>query len=180
MAYVEYDDEPRSPAVSTTANPKRRAPKPPTRRPGPQVRTVIATGKSACGGRSRLWAFGAEDLAAFVGITSPVPGRAAAAFLQAVKRKLVDPTNLESLLAFRDRRGGPGLRCDVFANGRRVAAVTVLTIIPGKDRITVAVRRVRAVEGRRWEGREVDLTIPLGGAMQSYRGTLTRTLFEGA
>lgn len=139
---------------------------------------MIATGKAACGGRAVLIAFGAEDFAAFVGMASEVPGRGAAAFRKAVRRDLVDPTSLESLVTFRDRRGAGGVRCDVFAAGRCVAKATFLRLRPTKRGLTAAVARVAAVNGGRWEGRAVEVVIPFGNQMVTFAGKLTRTTFE--
>jgi hypothetical protein len=138
---------------------------------------VIATGKAACSGTSVLVAFGAEDFAAFCGMTSDIPGRAAAAFRKAVRRGLVDPTSLDSLASFRDRRGAGGVRCQVFAGGRRVAKVTLLRITPTKRGITAAVSRVATKDGR-WEGRTVEVVVPFGDQMVTFSGSLTRTTFE--
>lgn len=181
--YYDLDDgspPERKDPVASPPKAKHRVRGAPTRRAGKQVRTVIATGRAACGGNSLLVGFGAEDFAAFVGMTSEVPGRAAATFRRAVSRGLVDPTSLESLVAFRDRRGAVGQRCQVFANGHRVAAVTILSILPRKGRIVAAVSRVIGIGGARWQGREVDLTVSLGTQMVSFRGKLTKTTFEGA
>lgn len=179
--FIEYeDDRPRAqaPVLARVQLPKR-APSRPTRRAGKQVRTVIATGKAACGGHSLLVAFGAEDFADFVGMTSEVPGRAAAAFRKAARRGLVDPTSLESLVAFRDRRGDGRARCQVFAGGRQVATATLRAMLPTSKGVTAAVSRITAVDGRKWEGREVQVVVPFGPQKVTFTGKLTRTTFEG-